>query len=321
MLRILISDNVAEICATTLGDKGIEVEFSPGMAVDVLKQRIGDFDGLIVRSATKVTDEIIQSAANLKVIGRAGAGIDNIDLAAATEKGIAVFNAAAANTISAAEHTFALMLALARKIPQAHYSLACEKWNRNAFKGVELFEKTLGVIGLGKIGRELASRAKAFGMKIVAYDPLIPPELFRSVGAERLELNDLVRHSDFITMHVPLNSATKHLIGAEQLNLAKKGLLLINTSRGGIIDESALLTALTAGNIAGAALDVYEKEPPRGSPLLKLNNVVLTPHLGASTIEAQQRVALQIAETVADFLLESKAENILNPEAVCQKYS
>jgi D-3-phosphoglycerate dehydrogenase len=314
-MRILISDQVDEVCREILLEHGFEVDFSPGAPPAMFLEKIAAADGLVVRSATKVTAEVMSRAPKLRVIGRAGAGVDNIDVAAATKHGIAVFNAAAANTISAAEHTMALMLALAREIPQAHASVSAGKWNRSAFQGVELSGKTLGVIGLGKIGREVAARAKAFGMKIVGYDPLITSEDFAKAGVVPLTLDELFRNGDFITIHTPFSGDTKYLIGDVQLRICKSGLRLVNCARGGIIDEQALLNALQDRRVAGAALDVFENEPPGDHPLLKLPNVIATPHLGASTIEAQRRVAEEIAASVADYLLHGKFENIINPES------
>jgi D-3-phosphoglycerate dehydrogenase len=302
MFKILISDPVAEVCSAFLKEKGFEVDFLPGLKPEKLLEIIESYHGLIVRSGTKVTAEVIQRADNLKVIGRAGTGVDNIDVAAATQKGIVVLNTAKGNTISAAEHTLALMLALARKIPQAQISMLHGKWEKSKFKGVELHGKTLGIIGLGKIGREVAKRAKAFEMRMIAYDPLINSEVFTSLGVEAIDLQELFRQSDFVTIHVPYIEETKHLVGEEQFEICKRDLRLINTARGGIVDEEALYRALTSGKIAGAALDVYEKEPPENNPLIGLNNVISTPHLGAGTFEAQQRVAEEIAESVANCL-------------------
>jgi len=314
--RILISDEVAESCAAILKARGFEVEYRPGLPADQLREKISDCDGLIVRSATKVTAEVIGLGKKLQVIGRAGAGVDNIDVNTATQQGIAVFNAAAANTLSAVEHTLALMLALARQIPRAHLSMLNGKWERNAFMGVELFGKTLGLIGLGKIGREVAARAQAFGMHVLAYDPLIPDEAFQRAGVTQSSLTELVRKGDFISIHVPLTRETKNLMGVEQFNICKRNVRIINTSRGGVIDENALAQALKDGRVAGAALDVFEKEPPGNNSLIGLPNVITTPHLGASTVEAQQRVAEEIAQLVVDFLLYKKVENIVNPEVL-----
>lgn len=313
-MKILISDHVDGCCVEMLHERGFAVDYSPGLSVEQLFEKIADADGLIVRSATKVTAEVMARAPKLKVVGRAGAGVDNIDVAAANKRGIAVFNAAAANTLSAAEHALALMLALAREIPRANSALAQGKWNRNAFQGVELFSKILGIIGLGKIGREVASRARAFGMEIIAYDPLIAPAAFANAGVKACALDEVIRRSDFITIHAPFSGATKYLIGESQFRMCKPSLRIVNNARGGIIDEPALYQALRDGRVAGAALDVFEKEPPGDNPLLKLDNVVATPHLGASTVEAQRRVAEEIARSVADFLLNKKVENIVNPE-------
>jgi len=315
-MRILISDHVDGCCGEILRQQGLIVDYSPGASPAQLVEKIAAADGLVVRSATKVTADVIAHAPKLRVIGRAGAGVDNIDVAAATQRRIAVFNAAAANTISATEHTLALMLALARHIPRAHQSLVQGKWNRTAFPGAELSGKFLGVIGLGKIGREVAARAQAFGMKVMAYDPLIPAAEFADAGVEACTFDHLIRNSDFITIHAPFSGDTRYLIGEQQLQICKPSLRIVNTARGGIIDERALYQALQEGRIAGAALDVFENEPPGDLPLLKLDNVVATPHLGASTIEAQQRVAEEIARSVADFLLHGKVDNIVNSEVL-----
>ncbi len=313
-MKILIADHVDDCCGNILRERGFVVDYSPGASGEQLFEKIADADGLIVRSATKVTAEVMARALKLKVVGRAGAGVDNIDVAAAIKRGIAVFNAAAANTLSASEHTLALMLALAREIPRANLSLAQGKWNRSAFQGVELFGKILGIIGLGKIGRAVAARSQAFGMEVIAFDPLIGPEVFANAGVESCTLNDLIRRSDFITIHAPFSGDTKYLIGEAQFRICKPSLRIINTARGGIIDELALYQALKDGRVTGAAIDVFEKEPPGDLPLLKLENVVATPHLGANTVEAQRRVAEEIARSVADFLLNKKVDNIVNPD-------
>lgn len=314
--RILISDEVAESCAAILRANGFEVKNHPGLPPEQLHEKIADFDGLIVRSATKVTAELIGRGKKLKVIGRAGAGVDNIDVGAATRQGIAVFNTAAANTLSAVEHTLALMLALARQIPRAHLSMLNGNWERNAFMGMELFGKTLGLIGLGKIGREVAARARTFGMRVLACDPFITDEAFARAGVQPGTLSELFRESDFISIHVPLMKATRHLIGEEQFKICKSHLRIINTARGGVINENALYQAIKDGRVAGAALDVFEKEPPGDNPLIGLPNVITTPHLGASTVEAQQRVAEEIAQLLVDFLLYKKVENMVNPEVL-----
>lgn len=314
--KILISDKVADVCISFLEEQGFQVDSKPGLAPEELRQLIESYHGLIVRSATKVSADVIRCGKDLKVIGRAGAGVDNIDVDAATEHGIAVLNAADGNTLSVAEFTFALMTALARHIPASHISILDGRWDRNMFKGVELYGKVLGVIGLGKIGREVTKRAQAFGMKVVAYDPLIGPEVFQSAGVEQRNLKEIFHGSDFVTVHVPLSKETKNLVNADHLHHCKKGLRLINAARGGVVDENALYRALKEGKVAGVALDVYEKEPPTGSPLIGFKNVITTPHLGASTFEAQQRVAQQIAEQVADFLLNGTAVSIVNQDVL-----
>lgn len=312
--KILISDKVADICQTSLKEKGFEVDTKPGLRPEELFKTIGGYHGIIVRSATKVTAEMIRSGKNIKVIGRAGAGVDNIDVNAATERGIAVVNAADGNTISVAEFAFSLMLALSRQIPSAHISMLERRWDRNLFNGVELYGKVLGIIGLGKIGLEVAKRAQAFGMKTMAFDPIIEAEVFESAGVEQYELNEIFRLSDYVTVHVPLNQHTKHLVGAQHFENCKEGLRLVNTARGGVVDEAALYQALKAGRLGGAAIDVFEKEPPGENPLIGLKNVITTPHLGASTVEAQERVAEQIARQVANFLNTGTAESIVNPD-------
>lgn len=301
--RILILDNVNEICAAILTRQGFDVEVWPEVRTAELLQKIHPFHGLIVRSATQVTAELLQKAANLQVVGRAGVGLDNIDVEAARQKNVAVFNAAAANTLSAAEHTLALMLSLARQIPQAQISMLNGKWDRKAYKGVELFQKTLGIIGLGRIGQEVARRARAFEMRILAHDPWIESEVFKACGARSCTLEELLHQSDFVTVHVPLLPSTRYLLGQEQFDICKNSLRLINVARGGIVDEQALYQALRAGKIAGAAMDVFETEPPVDNPLIGMDKVVVTPHLGASTHEGQSRVAEEIAKRVANFLL------------------
>lgn len=314
--KILISDPVAEICLSILQQNGLEVHLQTDLSPQQLREQISGFHGMIVRSGTRVTADIITKAENLKVIGRAGAGVDNIDVSAATRRGIAVLNAAKGNTISTAEHTFALMMALARRIPEAQISLLHGKWERSRFKGVELYGKILGIVGIGKIGREVAKRAQAFGMHVIAHDPLVDASVFKALGVEECDLDALFRRSDFVTIHVPFGKETTGLIGEKQFENCKSSLRIINASRGGVVDEAALHKALTTGKLAGAALDVFEKEPPGEHPLFRLENVVATPHLGASTKEAQVRVAEEIAHVVADFLIHKKFENIVNPEVV-----
>lgn len=315
-LKILISDPVAERCLSNLRQNNFEVHYEPGLSPEELLEIVGNYHGLIVRSATNVTADVIHRAKNLKVIGRAGTGVDNIDVEAATENCIAVLNSKGGNTISAAEHTFALMIALARNIAVAQASMSAGKWERGAFTGVELFGKKLGIVGLGQIGKEVAKRAKAFGMNICAFDPLLSSDEFTSLGIEQLDLEGLFMHCDFITLHLPLNENTRHLIGEKQFEISKRNLRIINVARGGIVDEGALYDALKTDKIAGAALDVFEKEPPGDNPLIGLKNVITTPHLGASTVDAQERIAEAIAEGVADFLQNKNVDSIVNPEVL-----
>lgn len=301
-MKILITDKLAQEGVEKLKQAGFEVEEDFESKDSALAEKIKGFDALIVRSGTKVTREIIEAADPLKVIGRAGAGLDNIDVKAAEAKGIRVVNSPEGNTISAAEHTIAMILALCRHIPQSYQSLAGQEWNRHKFKGIELFQKTLGIIGLGKIGSEVAKRMKAFEMRLIAFDPLASDEAFKKLGVEKVDLDTLLKESDFITVHVPKNPETIGLLGAKEFAKMKNGVRIINVARGGIVDEKALYNALQSGKVAGAALDVYEKEPPEFWDLLKLENVVHTPHLGASTIEAQRRCGIQIAEKVIAIL-------------------
>lgn len=313
-MNILISDTLPDICRELLEEKQIAVTYRPDLSAEELLDTISDFEGLIVRSGTQVTADVIRRGKKLKVVGRAGSGVDNIDVGEATENGVAVLNCVGANTLSAAEHTLALLISLARQIPAAHQSLRQGRWDRAKFKGVELNGKTYGIIGLGKIGVEIARRAQAFDMTTISHDPLIPPEVFKDARVESVSLEDLLNRSDFISIHVPLLPETKHLIGVKELQMCKKSLRLINTSRGGIVDETALYQALSEGRIAGAALDVFEVEPPVDNALLSLENVIATPHLGASTYEAQERVAKGIAERVSRFLLDGTAKDLVNPE-------
>lgn len=296
-MRILVSDPISAKGVALLEQKA-RVDLITGLSEEELVAIINDYDALVVRSGTRVTAPVIDAGTTLKVIGRAGVGVDNIDVERATERGIIVINAPEGNTIAAAEHTVAMLTALARNIPQAYCSLREKRWERGRFMGVELNKKVLGIIGLGRIGGEVARRARAMGMSIIAYDPYIAPEQAEKMGARPVALEQIYRESDFITLHFPRSEATYHLIGEAELAQMKPGVRLINCARGGLIDEDALYHALVEGQVAGAALDVFEKEPLSDSPLLTLPNVVLTPHLGASTREAQVNVALQVAEQV-----------------------
>ncbi|MBI5214512.1 MAG: phosphoglycerate dehydrogenase [Ignavibacteriae bacterium] len=301
-MKVLISEPIEEKCVEILKSEGFEVDFKPTMTAEELKQSIGNYSALVVRSATKVTADVLANASNMKVIGRAGTGVDNIDINAATRKGIIVLNVPGGNTVSTAEHTISLLMAMARNIPQAHQSMREGKWERKKYVGVELCGKTLGVVGLGKVGKEVARRCLGFEMKVIAFDPVLAPEVAAKMGFELVDLDQLLRRSDFITVHTPLTNETRNLIDVRALAMCKKGVRFVNCARGGIINEQALLDALNVGIVAGAALDVYEKEPPTESPLVKHPHVVVTPHLGASTEDAQEKVAVEIARQVADVL-------------------
>jgi len=315
-VKILLSEPIEQVCVDILTAEGFEVDAKPNLPPDQLRAIIADYDGLIVRSGTKVTAEIIAAATNLKIIGRAGAGVDNVDVEAATRRGIVVMNTPGGNTISAAEHTMSLLLSMARNIPQANESIRQGKWDRKSFTGTELLEKTIGIVGLGKIGREVATRCQAFGMKTIGYDPVLSAEVAAKGNIELVSLDEIFKRSDFITLHTPLTDETKGLIGDASLVKCKNGVRIINCARGGIVDEQALLRGLQSGKVAGAALDVFEKEPPGDQPLFKHPRVIATPHLGASTEEAQEKVARQIAVQVADMLKERGLAGAVNGEAL-----
>jgi D-3-phosphoglycerate dehydrogenase len=295
-------------------DRGIEVDFQPnlGKDKDKLAEAIGGFDGLAIRSATKVSPKIIEKAAKLKVIGRAGIGVDNVDIPAATAKGIIVMNTPFGNSITTAEHAISLMLALARQIPEADVSTRAGKWEKNRFMGVEIFGKTLGVIGCGNIGSIVADRGIGLRMKVIAYDPYLSEERAMQLGVEKVELDDLFRRADFITLHTPLTDKTRNIIDAAALKKMKRGVRIINCARGGLVDETAIAEALKSGQVAGAAFDVFVEEPATANPLFGLPNVVCTPHLGAATSEAQENVALQVAEQMSDYLLRGAISNAVN---------
>ncbi len=314
MIKILVSDQLSEEGLKILKEvKEFQVDVLTELKPEALKEIIKDYDALLVRSATKVTKDIINAADKLKVIGRAGVGLDNVDLEAATQKGIIVMNTPAGNTISTAEHTFSMILALSRNIAQANASTKKGEWKRSKFMGVELFEKTLGIVGFGRIGSEVAKRANSFGMKVLAFDPFLSKKIAEGIGVEVVELKDLLQRSDYITVHTPLTEETKHMISTKEFVLMKKGARIINCARGGIVDEAALVEAIKEGKVAGAAIDVFEKEPvDPNSELLKLENVVTTPHLGASTEEAQVNVAIEVAEITRDALLGKGIRNAAN---------
>lgn len=314
MMKILVSDPLSEEGLKILRDvKEFQVDVRTDLKADALKEAIKDYEALVVRSATKVNKDIISAADKLKVIGRAGVGLDNVDLEAATQKGIIVMNTPAGNTMSTAEHTFSMILALSRNIPQANASTKKGEWKRSKFMGVELYGKTLGIVGFGRIGSEVAKRALAFGMNVFAYDPFLSREVAQALGVEIVELKELLEQSDYITVHTPLTDETKHIISTEEFPIMKNGVRIINCARGGIIDEAALIKAVKEGKVAGAAIDVFEQEPlPADNELLKLDNVITTPHLGASTEEAQVNVAIEVAEIVRDALLGRGIRNAAN---------
>ena len=311
MSRILIAEPIASEGIDLLKVHA-QVDVKHGLAPQELVEVVGDYDALVVRSETQVTEEVIRSGKRLQVIARAGIGVDNIDLEAATSAGIAVVNAPTGNTIAAAEHTLALILALSRNIPSAHQSLKEGHWRRSAFIGIEVRNKTLGIAGLGRVGSEVARRAQSFGMRLLAYDPFVSPNYANRVGAELLPLDQLLAQSDFLTLHTPLTDDTHYLIGARELSILKPGARLINVARGELIDEDALFEALQSDRLAGVALDVFTQEPPGQSPLLRHPKVVVTPHLGASTHEAQREVAVEAAEQVLAVLGGEPARNTVN---------
>ncbi|MEI6692007.1 MAG: phosphoglycerate dehydrogenase [Chlorobium sp.] len=316
-MNVLITDGVDPQCGQILSQNGFDVTEIPKISKEELKKIIGGFEKLIVRSATKVTAEIIECGTNLKLIGRAGAGVDNIDIEAATRNGIIVMNTPGGNTISAAEHTCAMILSAARRIPQATADMKSGNWNKKKFMGIELEGKTLSIIGLGKIGREVASRMQAFGMNTIAYDPMIPDEFASHLNIELLPLHENFMRADVITIHSSLNESTRNLISKGTLDLMKQGVIIINCARGGIINESDLADAIESGKVSAAALDVFEMEPLNSdNPLLKLEQVIATPHIAASTTEAQEKVAIQIADQIVEWKRSGKLEGAVNASAV-----
>jgi D-3-phosphoglycerate dehydrogenase len=317
MPRILIADALSSRCEERFREEaGFEVHFRPGLARPDLLRAVATADALVVRSSTRVDAELLQAAEKLQVVGRAGEGVDNIDLRTATERGVVVMNTPGGNTISAAEQTLCLLLALARHLPEASRSVQDGHWERSRFVGTELYGKTLGVLGLGKIGREVAERARSFGMQVVAHDPFLPEEEGERLPVELLGLEELMARVDFLTVHTPLKEATRHLIGERELSLARPGIRLINCARGGIYDEGAVARAIRDGKVAGAAFDVFESEPPTDSPLPALPQVICTPHLGAATREAQEKVAVRIAEQIIELLGSGTARHALNLDPV-----
>ncbi|WP_113911932.1 phosphoglycerate dehydrogenase [Roseovarius dicentrarchi] len=316
--KVLVSDKLSETAVQIFRDRGIDVDFQPdlGKDKDRLAEVIGDYDGLAIRSATKVTEKILENAHKLKVIARAGIGTDNIDKAAASKKGVIVMNTPFGNMITTAEHAIALMFAVARQIPEASASTHAGKWEKSRFMGTELTNKVLGVIGAGNIGGIVCDRARGLKMKVIAYDPFLSEAKADKMGVEKVELDDLLARADFITLHVPLTDQTRNILSRENLEKTKKGVRIINCARGGLVDEAAVADMLKSGHIAGAAFDVFEIEPATDSPLFGLPNVVCTPHLGAATTEAQENVALQVAEQMSDYLLTGAVTNALNMPSV-----
>ncbi len=320
-----MSDKFKILISEPLGEGGLDVfkneprlkvDVRIGLKADELKKIVADYDAIIVRSGTHLTKDIIQEAKRLKVIGRAGVGVDNVDLEAATKQGVIVMNTPEGNTISTCEQTVSLLMAVARNIPQAHASVKRGEWKRSQFIGTELNQKVLGIIGFGRIGREVAHRANAFGMRVLAHDPFISKENLRQLGAEFVDFDALIKASDFITLHIPLTEQTKNIINEKTFILMKKGVYIINCARGGLVDEKALYQAIKSGKVKGAAVDVFEKEPPEKNPLLELEQVVVTPHLGAATQEAQENVGISVAQQVVDALLERGIRNAVNLPSV-----
>jgi D-3-phosphoglycerate dehydrogenase len=316
MPKVLISDKLSPEAVAIFRDRGIDVDVKTGLTPAELREIIGAYDGLAIRSATKVTREVLDVARRLKVVGRAGIGVDNVDLKSATARGVVVMNTPHGNSITTAEHAIAMIFALARQIPEATASTKAGKWEKNRFMGTELTGKVLGLIGAGNIGSIVADRAQGLHMRVVAYDPFLSEKRALDMGVEKLELNDLLARADFITLHTPLTDATRNILSREAIARCKRGVRIVNCARGGLIDEAALGEALESGQVGGAGLDVFETEPARESPLFAFENVVCTPHLGASTNEAQENVALQVAEQISDFLLTGAVTNAINAASV-----
>lgn len=314
-MKVLVSDSLAEEGVRRL-ESGAEVDVITNLSPDELVKKIKDYDALVIRSGTRVTADVINAADHLQVVGRAGVGIDNVDVEAATKKGIIVLNTPGGNTISAAEHTIAMMLAMARNIPQANSALHKGEWNRKKYTGVEMFNKTLGVVGLGRVGAEVATRMKAFSMRILAFDPFITEAKARQLGIELAPLETVLREGDFITVHTPLTNETRNLIDEDEFNIMKPGVHIVNCARGGIINEAALAKAVASGKVAGAAVDVFTKEPPVGNPLLEQEKIITTPHLGASTAEAQVNVALAVADQILTIAKGGLPSNAINMPAI-----
>lgn len=314
MFKVLVSDPISDLGIQKLMDaEDVAVDKKPGLSEDELVAIISEYDALLVRSQTRVTARVMDAGKALKVVGRAGVGVDNIDLEAATQRGIIVINAPDGNTITTCEHTFAMMMAVARHIPQAYLKTVGGEWDRKSFLGVELRNKVLGVLGMGRIGSEVAKRAKAFGMDIWGYDPFLTEERAEKMGIRLSSVDDIVRNADFMTVHTPLTPETRHMISRPQFEVMKKGMRIVNCARGGIIDELALVEAVDQGIVAGAAFDVFESEPPAADhPFLKHPKIIVTPHLGASTVEAQENVAIDVSEQVLNILRDKPFMNAVN---------
>jgi D-3-phosphoglycerate dehydrogenase len=316
-MKVLVSDNLGEIGINMFQEEpGIEVDVNTGLAPDELKSIIGGYDALVIRSATKVTEDLIEAATNLKVVGRAGIGLDNVDIPAATKRGIVVMNTPTGNVITTAEHTIAMMMALTRNIPWGTASLKSGRWEKKKLQGREVFNKVLGVIGIGKIGSIVADRARGLKMQVIVHDPFVTPEQIEKAGFEPVSLEELYRRSDYITLHVPKMKDTLGLLNKAAFDQMKDGVMIINCARGGIVDEADLNEALKSGKVAGAALDVFEHEPPGVCPLFEIDRVICTPHLGASTLEAQTNVAVQVAEQIIAYLKSGTIINAVNVPAV-----
>ena len=316
MAKVLISDKLSPAAVAIFRSRGIEVDMKTGLSPADLRAIIGEYDGLAIRSATKVTRELLDAAPRLKVVGRAGIGVDNVDVKSATAVGVVVMNTPYGNAITTAEHAIAMMFALARQIPEASTSTKSGKWEKNRFMGVELTGKTLGLIGCGNIGSIVADRAIGLKMRVIAYDPYLTEKRALALGVEKVELDDLLARAEIITLHTPLTESTRNVLSRDALAKTRKGVRIINCARGGLVDEAALADAIKSGHVAGAALDVFETEPATESPLFGLENVVCTPHLGAATAEAQENVALQVAEQMSDFLTSGAVANAVNMPSV-----
>ena len=316
MPRVLIADKLSPAAIDIFKQRGVDADVKTGLSKDELLKIVDQYDGIAIRSATKIDKEVIAAAKNLKVVGRAGIGVDNVDIPAATAAGVVVMNTPFGNSITTAEHAIAMMFALARQLPAADVSTQAGKWEKNRFMGVELYAKTLGLIGAGNIGGIVADRANGLKMKVVAYDPFLSPERAVEMGVEKVELDDLLARADMITLHTPLTDKTRNILSAENLAKTRKGVLIVNCARGGLVDEAALRKLLDAGHVGGAAFDVFVEEPAKDNVLFGAENFIATPHLGASTNEAQENVALQVAEQMSDYLLTGAVTNALNSPSV-----